>query len=520
MLKISEPEHKATMTNGNSQQLSNDQAIIKVRLDVDYPYPSRAKSFLFLALRIKKKSRNYLKNSKIIARMFNESPKQTMAYWFFTPYTIPDKKLLTLLIPERHDVGLHVAVDSYLERKILENETHSTVKYYTIHGTARIIAQLLWGRKIGQKKAIIPSDFPLKSFHDFNTYCLDSGRYKFGLEAMKVETERLIKENVVLEVHPEWLFSKGTINPRGPYYDILKHILDVDHELETLKVKKKLAIKITNDYQEFEKNIDPANSFVEKLFERDIDIFTFVERKWCCSTPYLHSTWTKEEDNIGLIEIKDYATWWSSVGKKTRNMVRRAEKSGIYVAIVEPDQKFAEGIWKIYNETPIRQERAFSHYGESREAVVGNVTNARKASFIGAFLQEELVGFIQIVYGDKIAIIAQILSMQKHWDKAVNNALLAKAVEVCASKGEKWLMYGRIGNHPSLDKFKESNGFTKFPITRYYIPITEKGKIAIRLGLHRDFKDALPLSIKYPLIPVLNWISRTKVRMKLCMAKQ
>ena len=105
--------------------------------------------------------------------------------------------------------------------------------------------------------------------------------------------------------------------------------------------------------------------------------------------------------------------------------------------------------------------------------------------------------------------------MQKHWDKAVNNALLAKAVEVCASNGERWLMYGRIGNHPSLDKFKESNGFVKFPITRYYVPLTWKGRVAIRLGLHREFKDALPQSLKGPLIPVLNWASRNKMRLKL-----
>ncbi len=51
---------------------------------------------------------------------------------------------------------------------------------------------------------------------------------------------------------------------------------------------------------------------------------------------------------------------------------------------------------------------------------------------------------------------------------------------------------GRIGNHPSLDRFKESNGFVKFPITRYYVPVTWKGRVAIRLGLHREFKDALP----------------------------
>jgi hypothetical protein len=135
-------------------------------------------------------------------------------------------------------------------------------------------------------------------------------------------------------------------------------------------------------------------------------------------------------------------------------------------------------------------------------------------------LQDELVGFIQIIYGDNIAIISQILSMQKQWDKAVNNGLLAKAVEVCASKGEQWLMYGRIGNHPSLDKFKESNGFVKFPITRYYVPITWKGRVAIRLGLHKEFKDALPEPLKGPFITVLNWVSRNKLRFKRRLAKQ
>ena len=91
-------------------------------------------------------------------------------------------------------------------------------------------------------------------------------------------------------------------------------------------------------------------------------------------------------------------------------------------------------------------------------------------------LQEELVGFIQIVYGDNIAVIAQILSHAETLGQSCKQRSSAKAVEVCASKGERWLMYGRIGNHPSLDKFKESNGFIKFPITRYYVPITGKGK--------------------------------------------
>jgi hypothetical protein len=199
-------------------------------------------------------------------------------------------------------------------------------------------------------------------------------------------------------------------------------------------------------------------------------------------------------------------------------MVRRAEKSGIKVTVVEPSGKLAEGIWKIYNETPIRQARAFAHYGESIQTVTKNMYADKNNTFIGAYLDDVLVGFIQIVYGNQIAIVSNILSLQVHWDKSVNNALLAKAVEVCASKGERWLMYGRIGNHPSLDKFKENNGFAKVKIARYYIVLSKKGKLALRLGLYKELKDSLLNSeniLKDPIISITNWLSRTKVQFKL-----
>ena len=195
-------------------------------------------------------------------------------------------------------------------------------------------------------------------------------------------------------------------------------------------------------------------------------------------------------------------------------MVRKAEKEGVKVSVLPQSDKLAEGIWKIYNETQIRQGRAFPHFGEPIKTVADNMYAEKNSTFIGAYISDELAGFIQMLHGDKIAILSNILSMQKYWDKSVNNALLAKVVEVCASKGERWLMYGRIGNHPSLDKFKENNGFVKYPITRYYIPLTGKGRLAIRLGLHQELKDALPESIKGPLLPVFNWVSRTKARLR------
>ncbi len=127
--------------------------MIKLRIDVDYPYQSRAKSFLFLALRIKsKKSKDYLKNARVIARMINESSREAKGYWFFTPYTIPDKRFLELLNSDRHEIALHVATKPLEEWKILENQTNRTVKYYTIHGTKRVFARLLWGRKLTKVK--------------------------------------------------------------------------------------------------------------------------------------------------------------------------------------------------------------------------------------------------------------------------------------------------------------------------------------------------------------------------------
>jgi hypothetical protein len=488
--------------------------MIKLRLDVDYPYPSRAKSFLYLALRIKnKKNKDYLKNARIIARMINESPKQVKAYWFFTPYTIPDKRLLDLLTPERHEVALHVANDPNAEWKRLESETGRTIEYYSIHGTQSRLMQKLWRRKTGQKQAEIPPDFPLKSFHDYENRSLDRVRFLKGWEGTKKDAEEWISQGHAITMHPEWLFQAGKRSQRGPFYDVLHDLLEVDGEL---RIKKKSFVDLAYNSTEYETDIYPTEPFLEKLKDRGVDIFTFLDRRWCCPIQNPQSNWTGEDDNVGLLEIKDYDSWWQAVGKKTRNMVRKAEKEGVKVELAEPNDKFIEGVWKIYNETPIRQGRAFPQYGQTPEYVGWNIHHFEKqATYIGAYLGDELVGFIQLLHGKQVAIISQILSMQQHWDKSLNNAMIAKAVEVCAAEGEKYLIYGRVGNHPSLDQFKKSNGFKKFSIKRYYIPLTAKGRLAVNLGLHRNLKDATPEALKGITIPVFNWVSRTQVKVRM-----
>lgn len=84
------------------------------------------------------------------------------------------------------------------------------------------------------------------------------------------------------------------------------------------------------------------------------------------------------------------------------------------------------------------------------------------------------------------------------------NALLAKCVEVCASRGIPLLVYGNFtyGRKPedSLAEFKRHNGFEKIDVPRYYIPLSMRGRIGLRLGLHRSLIDVVPGFVLQPVL--------------------
>ena len=163
---------------------------------------------------------------------------------------------------------------------------------------------------------------------------MDRIRFQVGFEKAKAEVEAWIRQGFIVSMHPEWLFKKGS--DRGPFYDVLKALLEADKDLDVLQVRKNAFAKVARTIKEYEKDAVPPKDFLKSLIERDVDVFTFLERKWCCPIPNPPSGWTKNEDNVALLEIKDYASWWNDVGKKTRNMVKKAEKSGIKVSVVEP----------------------------------------------------------------------------------------------------------------------------------------------------------------------------------------
>ena len=163
------------------------------------------------------------------------------------------------------------------------------------------------------------------------------------------------------------------------------------------------------------------------------------------------------------------------------------------------DDDFVRGMTAIFNEAPIRQGRRFWHYGKDFETVKNQFSRYLfREHMIGAYYQGEMIGFVMLGNAGKFGVTGQIISSLKHRDKALNNALIAKAVEVCEKLKLSYLIY-LFWSDDSLAEFKRRCGFEKVRVPRYYIPLTWKGKLVLRCGAHRGWKEILPVWVKNPL---------------------
>ena len=65
-------------------------------------------------------------------------------------------------------------------------------------------------------------------------------------------------------------------------------------------------------------------------------------------------TYHMEPFDVAVITLTSYEDWYKrSIGKKTRYMIKKAEKNGVEVRIVNFDDDFVRGISEIYNELVI-----------------------------------------------------------------------------------------------------------------------------------------------------------------------
>ena len=228
------------------------------------------------------------------------------------------------------------------------------------------------------------------------------------------------------------------------------------------------------------------------------DIFTFAQRL-PETVPKFNEAF--EWDNRAIASTLSFQNWWQKLPQESRKNVRRAARKGVSVRSLAFDAALVRGIQEIYDETLIRQGKKFWHYGKDFATVkMENESYLERSEFIGAFYGDALIGFIKIIYVDRIAVLIQILAKNEHRDKRPMNALLAHAMEICERKNTSCLVYGKFvygtKNDSSLTEFKRRNGFEQVNFPRYYIPLSIKGRAAIRLGVHCGLQNLLPKHLR------------------------
>lgn len=224
------------------------------------------------------------------------------------------------------------------------------------------------------------------------------------------------------------------------------------------------------------------------------DIFTFSQKLPVTAPKYSYPV---EWESVAVITLSSFQDWWEKLPQESRKNVRRSQKRGVVVRVENFDDKLIRGIIEVNNDSPVRQGRRFTHYGKTFDQVKKDHSSfLDRSDFICAYLGDELIGFLKIVYRRDVASMLQLLAKAKHYDGRPTNALIAKAVELCEARKISHITYGQFnyGNKKdsSVVNFKVRNGFQEVLMPRFYVPLTKWGALCLKLKLHRGLLGILP----------------------------
>jgi hypothetical protein len=251
-----------------------------------------------------------------------------------------------------------------------------------------------------------------------------------------------------------------------------------------------------------EKGVDDPEVYIAAL-KKDpdrilmSDIFSFTQK---VSESRPKFPYPIEWESVAAIPLKSFNGWWEGLPQESRKNVRRSQKRGVVIKVKEFDDELIEGIRQVNDDSPMRQGMRNAYYGLTSEQ-----TSKRYGEFVGrcdficAFFGEEMIGFLHLVYRDKVAAILNLTSKPSHFDKRPANALMAKAVEISETRGITHITYGlyNYGNKRDspLREFKIRNGFVEVLVPRYFVPLTPWGKLCMKAKIHRGLIGTLPPSV-------------------------
>ncbi len=260
-----------------------------------------------------------------------------------------------------------------------------------------------------------------------------------------------------------------------------------------------LNVAVIKDEEWLETEVEDPTIVIDSLKNEGIpsgraDIFTFCQKLPESIPRYsYHCEW----DSVAAVKINSFDDWWTKLPQETRKNVRRSQKRGVVVEVRQLDEGLLRDLVELNNDSPLRQGKSFTHYGKTLEQVAKDQKDfLDRSDYICAYHEQELVGVVKLVYRGRTASILTFLPKASHHDKRPANALMAKVVELCSIKQITHLIFGlfNYGNkrNTPLRDFKTRNGFEEILMPRYYVPLTLKGSIALRLKLHRGLVGILP----------------------------
>lgn len=294
-------------------------------------------------------------------------------------------------------------------------------------------------------------------------------------------------ENCVeLRVKGRWI-SVPAIDVNG------KKLIAAGRWLRTARVRSEemMENELENPELYIKKLIDDGNRVLKA------DIFTFTQKIPATRPKY---PYPMEWESVAAIHLVSFKEWWESLPQETRKNVRRSQKRGVVVRIKEFDDDLIQGIREVNDESPLRQGTRNAYCGKSSEEtrkLYGEFVG--RCDFICAYFGDELIGFLHLVYRREVASILNLTTKPSHFDKRPANALVAKAAEICESRGVTYITYGlyNYGNKRDnpLREFKVRNGFGEILAPRFFVPLTWWGKFCMKAKLHRGLVGILPHSV-------------------------
>lgn len=243
---------------------------------------------------------------------------------------------------------------------------------------------------------------------------------------------------------------------------------------------------------EFYVSAPSPTEFVARIKTANVpaDLYSFVQD---LDEPIPRFQFERSDERMAVLPLTTYDHWFNKqIRAKARNMLRKAERSGVQIRVVEFSDDLIHAIRKIYNETPIRQGKRNWHYGKNFDTLRReHATFLERSDFVGAFNGDELIGFAKVTHSNRSSILMNLGALLEHRDKSIANALVAKVVQLVTERSIELLNFGIWGRR-GMNAFKVASAFEVRDIPRYHIALNSRGRLYLALGLHRPLKDRLP----------------------------